>query len=216
MAAPPHATVRNLSGNWVMNKSFSDDTSPALVLQGIGWLTRKAVGLATISLDVKHYDGEPTPSEDDEPAAPGTCSCIDIVQSASGLTSTRENRCVDNRWRKHEDWMFGKVHGRTFWISDPKTLGDEVTHGDAETVEFLSQGWLDEPAGPDDKTFIVSYVESLDPAAWTALQVWGFQDVGGERRHMRRICVRKGDKKVLFKLVYDFLLVGDDDDADFD
>jgi hypothetical protein len=47
MAAPPEITCTNLSGKYVMNKTLGDSVEPMLVLQGIGWVTRKAIGLAT-------------------------------------------------------------------------------------------------------------------------------------------------------------------------
>merc|ERR1712000_717432 len=47
---------------------------------------------------------------------------IDIEQSASGLTSTHEKRCLDDVFREHSDWLFGTVKGKTKWV----TL-DEVT-----------------------------------------------------------------------------------------
>ena len=66
MASPPEVNSRNLSGKFIMvcynlliytnpplkqynqNKSISDDLDAVLALQGIGWLTRKAIGLATV------------------------------------------------------------------------------------------------------------------------------------------------------------------------
>lgn len=57
------------------------------MLQGIGWFTRKAIGLATITLDVKQY-------RDDEGV-----EHIDIVQTATGgIKGTTENRTLD--------WMY--------------------------------------------------------------------------------------------------------------
>ena len=52
MAAPPEVTMTNLTGKFVMNKSLGDNLEPMLILQGIGWLTRKAIGLATPAVSV--------------------------------------------------------------------------------------------------------------------------------------------------------------------
>lgn len=50
MAAPPEITCKNLQGKWHMNKSLCTRTEEILALQGIGWLTRKAIGLANVTV----------------------------------------------------------------------------------------------------------------------------------------------------------------------
>jgi hypothetical protein len=66
MAAPPKVTIKNLSGKFVLvyetalcafysaelkslqNKTLSDDIDALLTLQGLSWLTRLAISLATV------------------------------------------------------------------------------------------------------------------------------------------------------------------------
>lgn len=48
-----------------------------------------------------------------------------------------------------------------------------------------------------------TYVESYDKG-WTANQVWGFETIDGNRRHVRHVVVRKGDDWKQARLVYDF------------
>ena len=51
--------------------------------QGIGWMTRKLISVATITLDIKHYTEEGTEH-------------IDIEQTATGgIKGTTENRILD-------------------------------------------------------------------------------------------------------------------------
>ncbi|KAL8763114.1 MAG: hypothetical protein Q9184_001007 [Pyrenodesmia sp. 2 TL-2023] len=50
MAAPAEITLWDLDGYWVMSKSLSDPLDPVLALQGINWLIRKAVSLATVTM----------------------------------------------------------------------------------------------------------------------------------------------------------------------
>ena len=47
MAAPPEITCTNLTGKFSMNKTLGDNLEPMLVLQGISWPLRKAIGLTT-------------------------------------------------------------------------------------------------------------------------------------------------------------------------
>jgi len=193
MAAPPSKTIADLNGKWQMNKTLSDNSEPALILQGIGWLTRKAIGVATITLDVKQYTAPPSPPNSD--TTPVTH--IEIEQTGTGgLKGTTEKRCLDHQWREHSDWMFGHVKGQTRFLS-----GDEITD------EFLKKGWLEgeeEKTGPDGASHVESYVESLE-SGWTARQIWGFQTVDGVRRYCRNIVVEKGAERVEIRLVYDYM-----------
>jgi hypothetical protein len=171
---------------------LSDSPEPALALQGVSWLTRKAVALAGVTLQVREYEGPPTPPND----AQQPVTHIEIEQSVTGgLTGTSEKRCLDFRLRDHTDWLFGHVRGRSRWITAADISDD-----------FLKNGWLEdggEKCGPAGETHILSHVESADNG-WTATQIWGFQTVDGARRYCRNIVVAKGDEKIEFRLVYDY------------
>ncbi|KAI4598485.1 hypothetical protein KJ359_002895 [Pestalotiopsis sp. 9143b] len=192
MAAPASKTIGDLNGRWVMNKTLSDNPEPGLALQGIGYLTRKAIGFATVTLDVRQYE------EDGKPH-------VDIEQTATGgLKGTSEHRTVDGEAREHADWLFGKVKARSFFVKheDLPAKIKEVLGGD----EFLAGDWIvadEERTGPGGALHLANYVEA--EAGWTAAQVWGFQNIGGERRYARNVVIRKGDKSVELRLVYDFV-----------
>lgn len=70
-------------------------------------------------------------------------------------------------------------------------------------------GWLEdegEKAGPAGETHVLSYVIN-EEAGWTATQIWGFQEVDGERRYARNIVLKKvkGEERVAMRLVYDYV-----------
>lgn len=186
MAAPADKTIQNLSGKWSLNKNLSDSPDSVLSIQGISWLLRTAIGAASITLDINQYTAPPSP--------PNTSSelftHIDIEQTAAGLKSTHEKRTVDGVYREHSDWLFGKVKGKSFWIGLDDIKDDE-----------LKSSWLKE--GDEEKFLFMSYVESLD-AGWTATQVWGFQEVNGERKHVRKILVAKDSQRAAVTFVYDY------------
>lgn len=145
---------------------------------------RKGILAATLTLETNQYEAAPNPpNEAGEP-----CWHIDINQSASGM-STEERRCLDDTWRQHSDWLFGNVKGRSRWVGL-----DDITD------EYLKKGWLVEGEG---KTLILSHVESEDDE-WIADQIWGFQEVDGERRHCRNFVITKGDQRAEFRFVYDY------------
>ncbi|KAI2782355.1 hypothetical protein F4815DRAFT_443352 [Daldinia loculata] len=210
MAAPASKTIGDLNGKWVLNKTLSDPVDPALSLQGVSWLVRKAIGAATVTLATKQYQGPATP--------PNTTSTelvtrIDIQQIATaGVKGTAENRCLDYEFREHSDWLFGRVRGRSRWIGSEELAAHVGPDGEARKTgvvedDFAARDWLEgeeEKGGPLGETHILNHVESLD-AGWTALQVWGFQNVGGERRYVRNVVVAKDGTFVNFKMVYDWV-----------
>jgi len=177
MAAPPEITIKDLSGEWVMNKTLSDNTEPVLALQGIGWFKRKAIGLATVTLHTKQYEED------------GVVH-IDIDQTATGgIKGTTELRVLDWSFREHNDHIFGDLNGRSRWIKlDNPEIPDP----------FLLEDWLDA-----EGEFVESYVDN-ENAGWTGEQIWGFATVNGERYHVRRVIVKKGDTALKVRLVYDW------------
>ncbi|KAI1840936.1 hypothetical protein JX265_004652 [Neoarthrinium moseri] len=195
MAAPASKTIGDLSGKWVMNKTLSDNPEPGLALQGIGYLTRKAIGLATVTLHAKQYTD-----------ADGVVH-IDIEQTATGgIKGTSEHRTVNNATREHSDWLFGHVVSRATWSAAGADALAAIEPVKEHGVEFLAKGWLDgeaERTGPDAALHVVS--SAVADGGWTATQVWGFQTIGGERRYARNIVLKKGDQKVEITLVYDFI-----------
>lgn len=169
-------------GGKTQNKTLSDNPEPALVIQGIGWLTRKAIGLATVTLHVHEYVNDTTGR-----------THFDIAQTATGgLKGTTENRIADDEWREHADWLFGRVKGRTRWLASRA----DIPSGDP----FLGGNWSEDEADE----LLYGYVESLD-SGWTAAQVWGFKVVNGERRHVRNVVVAKGSARAEVRMVYDFV-----------
>ncbi|KAI8957803.1 hypothetical protein F5Y11DRAFT_338343 [Daldinia sp. FL1419] len=209
MAAPASKTIGDLNGKWVLNKTLSDSVDPALSLQGVSWLVRKAIGAATVTLETKQYQGAPTPPN----TSTELVTRIDIQQIATaGVKGTAENRCLDYEFREHSDWLFGHVRGRSKWIGPEELAAHVGPEGEARKTgvvedDFAARDWLEgdeEKGGPQGETHILNHVESLD-AGWTALQVWGFQNVGGERRYVRNVVVAKDGTFVNFKMVYDWV-----------
>lgn len=198
MAAPPEKTLADLNGKWVLNKELSSDTNPGLALQGIGWLTRKAVGLATVTLNIKQYNApasEPSTASDD-------FVHIDVEQTATGgLKGTTEHRTLDFEFRPHSDWMFGSNKGRSKWATPADIEDPFLKKGEVEWIEDDS-----EKSGPNGETHVYNEVVNLDASGgWTAKQAWGFQIIGGKRHYVRNIVIAKGSERVELRLVYDYL-----------
>lgn len=75
--------------------------------------------------------------------------------------------------------------------------GDEGLAG--EEVEFLKR------EGGDAEEEVVQAVSEKQDKRWSAVHVWGFEEVGGERRYARRVVVRnrEGESKRV-RMIYDF------------
>jgi hypothetical protein len=120
-----------------------------LRLQGVSWLTRRAIGLATITLYTQHY-------KDDNGV-----EHIDIDQRLTGgIPGTTEKRILDWTVREHEDYLFGAVFGRS-----RRVKLDQIDN------DFLKKGWLPDT---EEHGAINSYVESntsKSNTTWIAEQV---------------------------------------------
>lgn len=205
MAAPANKTIKDLNGKWVINKSLSDSTDPLLALQGVGWLTRKAIGLATVTQTLKQYSA-PSPENPSGPALPH----IDIAQTATGgIKGTSEERTLDWTYRPHSDWLFGPLRGRSRMTTLAALLEETKAGGEAkdegrrfEDAEWLVKGWLDETK---DGEVVESFADA--EGGWTGWQIWGFAEVQGERWLVRRFVLRRKDREEVQKarLVYEWI-----------
>ncbi|KUL85184.1 hypothetical protein ZTR_06223 [Talaromyces verruculosus] len=227
MAAPADTTIQNLNGTWVLNKTLSTDTDAILALQGISWLTRKAIGIATITLSVNEFI---EPNADDPSNAPITKIVID--QTATGGIKSTESRTTDWRVREHKDRTFGKCAAQSRLVRGEKGADGKVrpvfevqTEPKEEKIKKFLRGEItvdgeEDPEGgflvddvqekdgvsyPEGEgLWLHSFVRSED-APWTAEQIWGFETFNGQRYHSRRLVVATQDGKYLFgRLVYDF------------
>ncbi|EPS33669.1 hypothetical protein POX_a01335 [Penicillium oxalicum] len=220
MAAPATTTIKCLNGSWVMDRSLSDPTDPILSLQGMGWMMRKVLGMATVTLSVKEYTDESNPQ----------AYHIDIDQTVTGgIQGTREERVLDWQEREHVDTIFGKLRGKSRFLRGSKTDDGKVrpavdfqtqvgdAESDARVQRFLrgevlldgsaAEGFVvdDEGAefGEGEGLWMQSFVVN-EESGWTAEQIWGFEVINGERRYTRRVAVVKGKKVEMARLVYEY------------
>ena len=165
-------------------------------MQSIGWLVRKAASAATITIDVKEYEGPASPADGDEDVTGKIVTHIDIDQVASGLKSSPEPRSIDGVLRKTNNWIWGNVQGRTSWVTKEE-LYSKIK---AEFGDWVTEGW-DE----SDTEFVYAWNESTEKS-WISIQIWGFTTLNGERRFARKIFTKstKGDKSEKLMTVYDY------------
>jgi hypothetical protein len=184
MAAPATATTLNFAGKWVMNKSMSDDSDKLLALQGMSWVTRKAISIATINITIKHYT-------DDQ-----GIEHVDADQSiGGGLAGTKEERNLSDTPREHTDHIFGSIIGRSL-----RAKVADLEH------EFLKKGWTEDTVEHGVLRSIAESNTEKSGKTWKADQVWGFEIINGERRYTRHVKFTgpKGEDLEV-RLVYDYV-----------
>ncbi|KAJ5082734.1 hypothetical protein N7532_011777 [Penicillium argentinense] len=220
MAAPADVTIKNLSGQWVMDATLSNPTDPILALQGMSWFLRKALPYATVTLHVHEYPDSANPK----------VYHIDVDQVITGgISGSKEARTLDWTSREHVDNIFGTLSGKSRHFRGAKGEDGKIRpavevqtsvgkpEDDAKVQKFLrgeilsdgsaSDGFLvdeeGEEFGEGEGLYMQSFVQNNENG-WTAEQIWGFELVDGERRHTRRVAVTKAGKVELARLVYTF------------
>ncbi|KAL2827180.1 hypothetical protein BDW59DRAFT_179196 [Aspergillus cavernicola] len=207
--------MEGLAGPWVMDKGLSSGVDAILKIQGISWPLRKAVGLASIRLNISIYP-------DDKETSSGA-TVIDVLQTATGgLAGTRERRIMDWTAQDHTDYIFGPckhcscfVHGSASVENDGGVYPEfevQTQSVDEKARRFLrgeifedgsSSVWVVSQSGrSDDKdVWVHTFVQNVD-SEWTAEQVWGFEDIHGKKYHTRRLLVSNAKGHVMGRLVY--------------
>lgn len=172
MAAPVTLTTRDITGKYVLastrfcyrqkevhtdrhdpqNAKLSDPNAveEILRLQGVSWVLRKAITLATVTLLIKHYSDKRGVER------------IEITNTLTGgIPGTTELSVLDWTDLPHEDYVFGKVLGRSKRVDSLNVIEDP----------FLKEGWDVSQAKREDGV-ILFYAESVGGSkSWTAEEV---------------------------------------------
>ncbi|KAI9368484.1 hypothetical protein BJX61DRAFT_546496 [Aspergillus egyptiacus] len=185
-----------LNGNWVMEKSLSTGVDAIFKLQGVSWPLRKALSLATGYTDISVHP------QNEETDLAGTV--IESTQTATGgLAGAQERRVLDWAPEDHKDYVFGRVQNqnRAVFGSDGPCpeLEVQLETSDEKVKKFLRGEVLEDGSasagfvleGPSEKRrdVWVHAVGRNDDNGWTSEQVWGFEEINGQRCHTRRVVV---------------------------
>lgn len=139
MAAPPEKTIRDLNGRWllvcgriypydikltctVQNKSLSGNSERLMALQRVPWIIRKAICLADITIRIKQEGS-------------GRSTTIILENTANfNVKGTVEARKLDWEMTPHEDYIWGRVQGRSKFMPSTQIPSDLLTAGNDEDV----------------------------------------------------------------------------------
>ncbi|KAJ5239496.1 hypothetical protein N7468_004115 [Penicillium chermesinum] len=178
MAAPPSKTIQDLNGTWVANNDLSESSAEILKTQGVNWLTRKVLAMASVTLVINQRKDE------------NGNILLDIENKPSGgLPVTQEKRVLDWKPVELHHGLLGNIRGRSR-ICKLADLDDD----------YLRQGWED---GTEEVMHFKT--EQLESKGIVTQQVAGFIVLNGTRYHARRVLVTKEDgERLEAKLVYDY------------
>lgn len=148
-------------------------------MQGVNWLTRKVIGMATITMNVKQTIDETTKDMH-----------LNIEnQPSGGMPASQENRVLNWTPVELNHPLFGNIRGKS----------RQIKLADLEDA-YLKSGWEE---GTED--LLQFYTEHLDKAGVVTQQIVGFMVVDGVRRQARQVLVTSGDDRLEIRLVYDYL-----------
>jgi hypothetical protein len=177
MAIPTEITIRNLTGVYTLNRQLSDSSQNVLKMQNIGWVIRQAVAYSTVTVTVQQY----TDSDG--------INHLDQEQLSTGGIKNFEDRVMDWQWTEKENWIWGKVNGKSRYVKAAEV--DDA---------YLKEGWEDGVEGE-----VVEGLAESKKDGWNAWQIWGFGVVDGERKHVRKILAKRpGWKDERIRMVYDW------------
>ncbi|EPS39159.1 hypothetical protein H072_7096 [Dactylellina haptotyla CBS 200.50] len=176
MAVPADKTVANISGVYNMNRTLSGDTDTILSLQNIGWLKRKALSVAPVTITITHY--------------PET-GVINVDSNALNVIKSSEDMHIDGKpyEQNHPLWGPLKLTTQKIKLSE---LDDEK----------LKEGWVDEELLQVVATHEAQKWIATQIWGFQEVEVNG----KSEKRHFRRVRLDKDGKKgvTYTHMVYDF------------
>ncbi|KAF3392232.1 hypothetical protein DPV78_010543 [Talaromyces pinophilus] len=191
MAVPEEMSLKTLAGQF--NKALSDDADSSLALQGVPWLLRKGISIASPKFTISH-------SSDDD----GT-PVVNIQVSGVGGNGVTETRYLNWKPVSGKNPLYGKTETQSRLYTSSLERSSSHTDEDyaflnGETTKDGSVGCWAEDADGDHLQCVIVNAE----AGWTMEQTWGFENIDGKRYHTRRTVVRKGDQVERGRLVYNY------------
>ncbi|KAF3902260.1 hypothetical protein AA313_de0207592 [Arthrobotrys entomopaga] len=179
MAAPAEMTVANITGKYFMVQSGCKNTDEILAGQGIGWLKRKALAVAPVTITITHT----VPAD-------GSPEVLQVESVALKVISSSETITIDGESRKSVHPLWGDI-----------TLSaKKIKIADISDEKLKEGGWL----GEEVIEVIAGNVTTKESDKWTAVQIWGFQTIDGQHRYFRRVRLDHGKEPIYGHMLYDY------------
>ncbi|KAL4988022.1 hypothetical protein BDW68DRAFT_177353 [Aspergillus falconensis] len=209
MAAPGDITVKTLKGSWTLDKPVSNNMDGILKLQGVSWLSRKAISAATLTLNFtsgvepSQSSGEPTVH-------------LTMRQTLTGgIGASTEERIMDWVERERSNHIYGDVLSRSRLIKGAREEDNSVRpdldlqskpSNDAtkEEVQKFLRGAVGQADSDDLTDLFIHDFGRNEKSGWTAEQIWSIEVLDAQKCLIRRVAVVRDDEYELARLVYKF------------
>lgn len=163
----------------LQNSTLSESSDAILKMQGVNWLTRKVIGMATITLTMDQCIDEATKD-----------ILLDIEsQPSGGMPASQEKRVLNWQPVELNHPLFGNIRGKS----------RQVKVSELEDA-YLSSGWED-----GTENLYHFNTEHLDKKGVVTQQVLGFAVIDGVRRQVRRVLITGPSERLEVRLVYDYI-----------
>ncbi|KAI9375913.1 hypothetical protein BJX61DRAFT_539368 [Aspergillus egyptiacus] len=210
MEIPADVTIKTLQGSWTLDKTIADDADRILTLQGVGWLTRKAISAATMTLHFTSTQSPDTPT-----------THLKMRQTLTGgIPGSTEDRIMDWAERERSNHIYGEVLSRSRLIGGVRGEDGNVrpelelqSQAGSSAIEEEVRGFLcagvpdlssvEEKEGRYGDLYIHDFGRN-EKGGWTAEQIWCIEVIEGKKYLARRIAVVREDGYELARLVYRF------------
>ncbi|KAJ5721695.1 uncharacterized protein N7483_009629 [Penicillium malachiteum] len=193
MAAPLSKDITNLEGTWHLNRKLSDDPDQMFALQGVPWITRKALRFASLSLqisqsiscsDVSSDSATESPSEDG-----GSVTTLHVRQTVTPGSFNSETSCVVNgQFQDMSLPIFGDIKMKLQYVST-----DDIKN------DLMRQSFEDACASK----MVIDEGAENPKMGWSAHVLWGFENIHGKRYLTRNVRTWKNDESIVARMVYD-------------
>ncbi|KAL2837113.1 hypothetical protein BJY01DRAFT_251629 [Aspergillus pseudoustus] len=199
-------------GAWVMDKGRSNNIDGVLTLQGVGWLKRKAMLVATVTLRNTLAENKGSTSH--------PLKLVTGLTVTGGIPGAMEARVFDWADKHHDDNVFGNVIIRTQLLKAVQnsegtlranlrlelSLAQAADEQDAELFlasDAVGSSALAAETGNGSPVYIHDFIRS-EVGKWSVEQVWGLELVGSTNFLTRRIVATKDGKYEKALIVYKF------------
>lgn len=117
----------------------------------------------------------------------------------AGLSEEKEVRVLDGREKFHSSALFGTSSAQSRMIS----LSTATGHDGKPFDPLLIQDFVNEGESGEENLLYDLIIHQTN--GWVMEQIWGFGMVNNERRLIRTLGIKKGDKVAYTRAIYDWM-----------
>ncbi|KAL8704426.1 MAG: hypothetical protein Q9201_002417 [Fulgogasparrea decipioides] len=175
--------ILDVTGHWSLNRTLSDSLEDTFMLQGIPWIVRKVINVATLELSFQ----QDLPETEDAPIR----FTVKQTVRPGGFDSANEY-ILDGKTRYDTVPIFGEVSATNSYVTeDDVTVADSLQREVERTQGQQRIGIMEITAGVH--------------TGWTSRTLWGFERIEGIKHLCKYATTTKDGQKATARMVFDYL-----------